>query len=115
MKSSNERSSLKRKASSLQSASKRKKAAGPSRKQKAAHSEDEEEASLTDPVRKYCLGKLLEVVEPIYFEYRKDPASTDDDVKEAAARYVSRLEKALYDAFCEPDKNGRNSAAGKYK
>jgi hypothetical protein len=73
---------------------------------------------LSDPVRKYCYGKLHEVIEPIFLEYRASEGeneATDEEAKSLAAKYVTELENAVFKQNSEPDKKGKPSAAAKYK
>jgi hypothetical protein len=75
---------------------------------------------LSDPVRKYCYGKLLEVLEPIFLEYRSvelegNVEISDDAAKEVAAKYVAQLENAVFSHYSEPDKKGMRAAGPKYK
>lgn len=73
---------------------------------------------LSDPVRKYCYGKLHEVIEPIFLEYRTkdgDTAVDDDTAKNLASRYTTELESAVFNNYSEPDKKGVRSAGPKYK
>ncbi|TDL23603.1 hypothetical protein BD410DRAFT_786842 [Rickenella mellea] len=90
-----------------------------------------------DPMRKYCLGKLDEVIRAIFLEYpvvkRSDagdggednehhmtePSTLTDDEKQEvehkASAFVAELEECLFNTYSEPDKLGRQSAGGKYK
>lgn len=92
----------------------------------------------SDPVRKYCLGKLQEVISAIFTEFAntivpenaesttdsqevssvQKELLTEEELKAAtdkAASYVSELEENLYNKYSEPDKDGKPSAGGKYK
>ena len=90
--------------------------------------------SQNDPVRKYCLGKLKEVIQAIFVEFATIGIQSKDDNAEApsnlnksmpdedkqvavdkATEYVSDLEANLFEKYSEPDKNGKASAGGKYK
>jgi hypothetical protein len=73
---------------------------------------------LSDPVRKYCYGKLHEVIEPIFLEYRAlegDAEVDDETAKSLASKYVTELEEAIFNQHSEPDKKGARSAGAKYK
>lgn len=75
---------------------------------------------LSDPVRKYCYGKLLEVMEPIFLEHHSvepesDAKPSEEVAKEMAANYVTQLENTVFDHYWEPDKKGARSAGPKYK
>jgi len=75
---------------------------------------------LSDPVRKYCYGKLLEVMEPIFLEHRPTELDSavdisDDAAKQLAATYAVELENAVFDHYSEPDKKGIRSPGPKYK
>jgi hypothetical protein len=85
-----------------------------------------------DPTRKYCLGKLREVLLPIFVQFanisqvsdgeRSEDALTtefDEERKKMAEEqggvYVQDLEQCLFEIFGEPDKYGHKTAGGKYK
>lgn len=73
---------------------------------------------LSDPVRKYCYGKLHEVIEPIFLEYRTmegENKVSDEVAKSLAAKYTAELEDAVFKQYSEPDKKGKPSAGTKYK
>jgi len=75
---------------------------------------------LSDPVRKYCHGKLLEIIEPIFLEYHPvepegETEVSDEATKQVAANYVAQLENAVFDQYSELDKKGVRSAGAKYK
>lgn len=110
---------------------KRKNTAQPPPSSKRQKSSDPTE----DPARKYCLGKLEEVFRDIFLRYPHVPVDddvsggarivekkpedlTEDEkakVEDAARRFATDLEQCVYEAYSEPDKHGRPSAAGKYK
>ena len=88
--------------------------------------------SVLDPTRKYCLGKLREVLLPIFVQFantsqasngeRLEDASTielDEEhknkVEERGGVYVQDLEQCLFEIYGEPDKFSHKTAAGKYK
>ncbi|KZV94564.1 hypothetical protein EXIGLDRAFT_572266, partial [Exidia glandulosa HHB12029] len=80
-----------------------------------------------DPTRKYCTGKLLEVLEPIFNDYHdwKDETAPPKNrelspeekerARQAAANFVQDLEHELFEHYSEPDKLGHPAASGKYK
>lgn len=86
-----------------------------------------------DPVRKYCLGKLQDIVTPIFFTRQKDavdaetageavsasePQDEEARKKEAegkAGAFTQKLEHCVFELFSEPDKKGRKTAGPKYK
>ncbi|KAJ6581495.1 hypothetical protein B0H19DRAFT_508904 [Mycena capillaripes] len=85
-----------------------------------------------DPARAFCLGKLESVFRDIFLRYphvREDASGgplvekkpedlTEDEkakVEEAAKQFATDLEQCVYDIYCEPDKQGKPSAGGKYK
>lgn len=99
----------------------------------------EDRSALDDPVRKYCLGKLEEVIRPIFLEYAvtedrneegssshpeqssvaQTPKELSEDEKTQsehdASAFVAELEKCIFQTYSEQDKNGHPSAGGKYK
>lgn len=91
---------------------------------------------LLDPVRKYCHGKLLEIITPMFLEFAPSTTkvdavegeaeqqaqqdATDEQARvaattEHAARYVGELERAMFEGYAEPDKKGKTIAGPKYK
>lgn len=88
--------------------------------------------SILDPTRKYCLGKLREVLLPIFVQFANIPQASDGErqeetttteldegyknkVEEQGVVYVQDLEQCLFEIYGEPDKDGHKTAAGKYK
>lgn len=73
---------------------------------------------LSDPVRKYCFGKLQEVIEPIFVEYKTLEDGTErseEEAKSAASTFNRDLENAVFEHYSEPDKKGNRAALAKYK
>lgn len=71
---------------------------------------------LSDPVRKYCYGKLYEVIEPIFIQYHGEgEESLEAASKSLASQFVTELENTVYNQYSEPDKKGIRSAGAKYK
>ncbi|KAI0820319.1 hypothetical protein BC628DRAFT_1397687 [Trametes gibbosa] len=88
-----------------------------------------------DAVRKYCLGKLQGMFSQIFTRYpflpsedsegmkqlspHKKPEELTSEEKEGletrARQFGHDLEQCLYELFSEPDKQGKQVAAGKYK
>ncbi|KLO12715.1 hypothetical protein SCHPADRAFT_904862 [Schizopora paradoxa] len=94
-----------------------------------------------DPMRKYCLTKLNEIIRPMFVEHRLAekkafvPVSTDlaeaeiateapktepteeetKEMEQNATAFVTQLEACMMDEYAEPDKTGRPHAGGKYK
>lgn len=83
-----------------------------------------------DPARKYCLGKLEDVFRVIFLRYPrlldseagekrwKEGEITEEEkatLMEDSKQFAIQLEQCVYDIYCESDKNGRPSAAAKYK
>ncbi|PCH44335.1 hypothetical protein WOLCODRAFT_133175 [Wolfiporia cocos MD-104 SS10] len=91
-----------------------------------------------DPARKYCLTKLQEIFSGIFLRYpylrveetgrerpeeitepdKKQEELTDEEKEklgQTANRFAAELEECIYELYAEPDKNGKRSAAGKYK
>lgn len=120
----------------LESALKRKNSSAQPPASKRAKSSDDLTAQ-GDPVRKYCLGKLDEVIRAIFLEYplvkSKDAVENDREievkggegavltdeekqtVEQNASAFVAELEECLYHTYSETDKGGRPTAGGKYK
>ena len=88
--------------------------------------------SVLDPTRKYCLGKLREVLLPIFVQFASAPQGSDSErpedtasseldeehkkkAEEQGAAYVQDLEQCLFEIYGEVDKHGHKTAAGKYK
>lgn len=114
----------KRKASDVNPASKRKKAA--------------EVEAADDPIRKYCLGKLEELFRDIFLRYphvrvkieeggqgqksviipKKLEELSDEDkdlLIEESKQFAEGLERCVYEIYSEPDRNGNPQAGGNYK
>lgn len=86
---------------------------------------------MLDPTRKYCSGKLREVLVPIFVQFANAPQASDgqgreestielDEVQrkkaeEDGAAYVLDLEQCLFETYGELDKRGHKAAAAKYK
>lgn len=97
-----------------------------------------------DPIRKYCLGKLKEVILPIFRQYLtppvpaptspppaeateanedtlfvdagKDVVAVDEtEIEAKATAFVDELEQCVFTYFSEPDRKGNKSAGPKYK
>lgn len=91
-----------------------------------------------DPVRKYCISKLEEIIKPMFIEYpgvpeesaeekkedgeEKSPKKSEDLTDEEKERidqnvshFVAELERCMMETYAEPDKTGKPSAGGKYK
>jgi len=88
-----------------------------------------------DPTRKYCLGKFVEMLVPIFLKYPYVPSESEQGaggavveksseelsdeerarLEESAKIYADELEQCLYDTYSESDKKGRRSAGSKYK
>ncbi|KAH8108343.1 hypothetical protein DFH11DRAFT_1691587 [Phellopilus nigrolimitatus] len=92
-----------------------------------------------DAIRRYCLAKLEEIIQPMFEEYRnqqttlegqkigeggeenqvdasnKSTGSEKQSTDASASAFVSKLEQCMMDIYAEPDKSGKPSAAGKYK
>jgi hypothetical protein len=88
--------------------------------------------SILDPTRKYCLGKLREVLLPIFVQFANFPQASDGQrpedatmseldeehkkkAEENGAVYVQDLEQCLFEIYGELDKHGHKTAVGKYK
>ena len=88
--------------------------------------------SILDPTRKYCLGKLREVLLPIFVQFANTSQASDGERPEDAtaseldeerkkkaevhgAVYVQDLEQCLFEIYGELDKHGHKTAVGKYK
>ena len=109
--------------------------APPSKKKKAASV-----IATDDPTRRYCLGKLGEILNDVFLRYphvlapkeeeieeerqvvkrvEKKPEELSDEEKahilEQANGFATGLEQCIYDIYCEPDKQGESHAGGKYK
>ena len=105
--------------------------APPSKKKKATSV-----IAADDPTRKYCLGKLEEILIDVFLRYPHVPLSneeggqtmkrlekqaaelTDEEktlIAERTNRFATELEQCIYDIYCEPDKQGELHAGGKYK
>ncbi len=116
----------------------------PSKKSKAQRRESKstpvkiEKRAEDDPTRKYCLGKLKDVVAPIFLQHsvkaeehtendsenvaepREDEVPTDEveltkQADEKATQFVEELEACVFEAFSELDKKGNKFAGPKYK
>ncbi|KAG8877588.1 hypothetical protein FRB98_006623 [Tulasnella sp. 332] len=107
----------------------------PSKKRVKASSLEERPnpTAADDPVRKYCLGKLRDIVTPIFLARQKDavdaetttevtsePEPQDDESQKTeagkkAAIFTQELEQCVFEIFAEPDKKGRKTAGPKYK
>ncbi|KAI0372702.1 hypothetical protein BV20DRAFT_39896 [Pilatotrama ljubarskyi] len=89
-----------------------------------------------DAIRKYCLGKLQELFCQIFVQNpflqrpsdgdadgelypHPDPAKLTPEEREQlearAKQYGTDLEQCIYELYSEPDKHGKQVAAGKYK
>lgn len=79
-----------------------------------------------DATRKYCIGKLADVLVPVFKRHpvveggvEKAPEELDEEetafVEERARAYAAELERCVFETYAEPDKFGKASAAGKYK
>ncbi|KAG9032082.1 hypothetical protein FRB95_001943 [Tulasnella sp. JGI-2019a] len=102
-------------------------------KKRAKADSPEEQAPKTatvadDPVRKFCLGKLQDVVTSIFFKAVVEPdagtdASSDPqneelkktEAQEKAHPFAQELEQCVFEIFSELDKKGRKTAGPKYK
>lgn len=105
--------------------------APPSKKKKATSV-----IATDDPTRKYCLGKLEEILIDVFLRYPHVPLSneeggqtmkridkqaaelTDEEktlISEQTHRFATELEQCIYDIYSEPDKQGESHAGGKYK
>lgn len=95
------------------------------------------ESGRDDPLRKYCLTKLEEIIKPMFlesfeFEAREmSESGVNDENKDAvpselteeqqqiidqkASSFVTELERCMMDVYAEPDKQGATHAGGKYK
>ncbi|KAF8586036.1 hypothetical protein K439DRAFT_1001449 [Ramaria rubella] len=88
--------------------------------------------SVLDPTRKYCLGKLRDVLLPIFVQFANTPSTSSEErpeetsiteldeeqkkkAEEHGATYVQDLEQCLFEIYGEPDKHGDKTAVGKYK
>ncbi|KAK2463520.1 hypothetical protein APHAL10511_004271 [Amanita phalloides] len=120
--------SLKRKSASVSMTQ-----APPSKKKKASSV-----TATDDPTRRYCLGKLEEILRDVFLRYphvpvlnevegeqqvakrvEKNPETITDEEKaqvlEQAGRFATELEECAYDIYSEPDKQGEAHAGGRYK
>ncbi|KDQ61735.1 hypothetical protein JAAARDRAFT_520263 [Jaapia argillacea MUCL 33604] len=86
---------------------------------------------VADPTRKYCLGKLEEIICQIFVRYPyalneeqndetlKKPEELQSEEKDAvevkAKEFAAELEQCMYDNESEHDKQGNQSAGSKYK
>ncbi|KAG9313051.1 hypothetical protein JVU11DRAFT_6491 [Chiua virens] len=83
-----------------------------------------------DPARKYCLGKLREMLHPVFLRYPhkgdefgdkielKAEDLTDEDkqrLQNAADAFALELEQCLFELYSEPDKHGKQGVGAKYK
>lgn len=85
-----------------------------------------------DPVRKHCLGKLHEMLSPIFLRYpytdapdgagnkvHLNPDDVTDEIKQhledQAKVFASELEQSMFDVYAEPDKYGKQAPGPKYK
>jgi hypothetical protein len=91
-----------------------------------------------DPTRRYCLGKLEDILRDVFIRYPHVPLTdeaeeegqavklvekaraelTDKEkiqLSEQANRFATELEQCIYDIYSEPDKQGEPHAGGKYK
>ncbi|KAF8630111.1 hypothetical protein AX15_003072 [Amanita polypyramis BW_CC] len=108
--------------------------APPSKRKKAASV-----IATDDPTRRYCLGKLEEILRDVFLRYPHVPTPKEEaieenqDVKriekkleeisdeekahilERANGFATELEQCIYDIYCEPDKQGEVHAGAKYK
>ncbi|EJD47952.1 hypothetical protein AURDEDRAFT_86321, partial [Auricularia subglabra TFB-10046 SS5] len=112
------RKPLKRKASAASAAASR---------AKRARSESSAKAASEDATRKYCTGKLLELLAPVFRDYhdwhedgpapkgRELPPDELQRSKDNAVAFVADLEHTMFEHYAEPDKNGNPHASGKYK
>jgi hypothetical protein len=105
---------------------------------KKAKTEKPAPTAFDDPTRKYCLGKLKEIIVPIFRQYAvaappspskvdadgdtlfvdaaKDVVAMDEAEAEAkATTFTDELEQCVYTYYSEPDKKGNKSAGPKYK
>ncbi|KAF8507951.1 hypothetical protein BU17DRAFT_70975 [Hysterangium stoloniferum] len=102
-------------------------------RKKVAHKGNTKHDSSMDATRKYCLGKLRDVLLPIFVQFTKtvevssnnqpecveQKLELDDAEKQKAEQsgvvYVQELEQCLFETYGEPDKQGHKTAGGKYK
>ena len=107
--------------------------APPSKKKKATSV-----VGTDDPTRRYCLGKLEEILRDVFGRYPHVPLTdeaeeegqavklvektradlTDKEktqISEQANRFATELEQCIYDIYSEPDKQGEPHAGSKYK
>lgn len=92
----------------------------PSKKQKGAAADAEE-----DPTRKHCRGKFEEIFLGIFMKYPlldgedKSTEELSDEqrtlVAENSKIFARELEANMFATFAEPDKNGDQHVAQKYK
>jgi hypothetical protein len=91
----------------------------PSKKQKAADNDD-------DPMRKHCRDKFENIFLGIFLKYPfidGEEKSADSEMSEEQTAVVSNnaklfafnLEQSMFAGFAEPDKNGYQQVAQKYK
>lgn len=115
---------------------------GSSAQQPTAKRSKTSESAQDDPIRRYCLTKLEEIVRPMFEEHQDvknenqietqvKAEGSGGDAKEAVApstseeemsaidqkikAFVNELERCMMEIYAEPDKSWRPSAAGKYK
>ncbi|KAG8899364.1 hypothetical protein FRB99_006764, partial [Tulasnella sp. 403] len=107
---------------------------------KRSRAETVEKTASDDPTRKYCLGKLKEVVTPIFVQYyttsvtsnsdpspeaEKQEGKGEDTVGDSvdgraeaegkASTFVDELELCVFEANAELDKRGKKYAGPRYK
>ncbi|KDQ19428.1 hypothetical protein BOTBODRAFT_439248 [Botryobasidium botryosum FD-172 SS1] len=94
---------------------------------KRARAESESEAAMvaeehppasSNPARKYCLGKLRDVVFPIFEQYYSTEESGDErkaNLEQLVGKYATDLEMSLFSGYSEPDKAGKAAVGVKYK
>lgn len=105
---------------------------------KRSRTSEAPESANDDPVRKYCISKLEEIIKPMFIEYpgapeggaeegkedgeekspKKAEGLTDEEkenINQRVSQFVAELERCMMDTYAEPDKTGKPSAGGKYK
>lgn len=73
----------------------------------------------SDPVRKYCVGKLSAVLKPMFTQYHvpdeMDEEEEGERIERVLGAFVTELEMCLYKTFGENDKHGKLAVGQKYK
>lgn len=93
----------------------------PSKKPRDAQEYEREETppADSDPVRKYCVGKLSALLKPMFTQYyaptEGEEEEEGDRIERVIGAFVTELEMALYKTYGENDKHGKLAAGQKYK